>query len=349
MIVRLTKEQQAATRRQLLSDVVWVVTNDTLRRLMREGKTTLAPVEVYLSAREFSDTVLGLSDIDEGIDYEMDDLEDEAENENDVILILMLASAQMQAQSKRTPDIDIKSIILRIYERCSDHELFLPLLEQFAAKEEARWMADKRTNLLDYELQEIKLEGGNIEEVKNIFESFVNYSDQVDKDSIKGNLLVLNLYNIEHNHAYDEAIKALYAKIGLKSTLKSNDKDALIAKSDKDLKAAIEALIRSKDKDDEFVFKNKKQWWAVYRVLYYFCNYPSQMTTFVTKMKELDVAKIDGKRDLSYDSLSGAAKDVPFMVACSPATWNALKDKSDNYMQQYVVAEYLMQELGIKS
>ena len=218
MIVRLTKEQQAAARRQLLSDVVWIVTNDTLRRLQREGDTTLAPVEVFLSARKFTETVLSLSDIDEGIDYEIDDLEDEAEGDNDVILILMLASTQMQALSKRKTDTDVKPIILRIYERCSDHKMFLPLLEQFADKEEARWMADKRTNLLNYELQEIRSEGGGIEEVRNLFDSFVNYSDQMDKEIIKGNLLVLNLYNIEQNHAYDEAIKALYAKLGIKST-----------------------------------------------------------------------------------------------------------------------------------
>lgn len=129
----------------------------------------------------------------------------------------------------------------------------------------------------------------------------------------------------------------------------NNGKEAPIAKSDKDIKAAIEALQAEKDEKDAYLFQNKKQWWAVYRVLLYFCNYPKQMTSFGTKMNELEVAKVDGKRDLSYESLSAAAKEVPLMATCSPTTWNTLKDKSDNYKQQYVVADFLMQKLGIKS
>lgn len=217
MIVRLDKKQQPAARHQLLKDVVWAITNDTLRRLQREGKTTLAPVEVFLSARLFCDTVLGLSDIDEGIDYEIDDLEDEA-GETDAMLVTMLATALFQAQSKRNDVIDFKSIILRIYKRWNDHELFFPLLEQFAEKEEERWLQGKRFNLLDYEIQEIELEGGGIEVIRNLFEDFLDYSNQMDKEAIKGNLLFLNLYNIEHNHAYDEVIMAIYAKLDIKST-----------------------------------------------------------------------------------------------------------------------------------
>ena len=124
---------------------------------------------------------------------------------------------------------------------------------------------------------------------------------------------------------------------------------ALLTASDKDIKAAIEELLKANDNNDQQLFRNKKQWWAVYRVLYCYCNYPSQMTSFEAKMKELEVAKIDGKRDLSYDSLSAAAKDVPMMATCKPDNWHTLKDKSDNYLQQYVVAEFLMQKLGIKS
>lgn len=119
--------------------------------------------------------------------------------------------------------------------------------------------------------------------------------------------------------------------------------------SDKDIKAAIEELQKAKEDNDQLLFRNKKQWWAVYRVLYSYCNYPSQMTSFEAKMKELEVAKVDGKRDLSYESLSAAAKEVPMMATCKPDAWHTLKDKSDNYFQQYVVAEFLMQKLGIKS
>jgi len=218
MIVRLEKEQQSAARHQLLKDVVWAVCNDTLRRLQREGQTTLAPVEVFLSAQHFCDTVLELSDIEEGIDYEMDDLEDDATGDNDAMVIMMLASAQLQARSKQQVGIDFKKIILRIYERWNDHELFFPLLDQFANKEEDLWLQGKRFDLLNYELQEIQLEGGGSEEVKQLFEDMVICSDKMDSETIRGNLLFLNRYNIDHNHAYDKEVIALFDKFGIKST-----------------------------------------------------------------------------------------------------------------------------------
>ena len=151
MIVRLDKRQQPAARHQLLTNMVWVISNGALRHLQHEGKTNLAPVEVFLSARQFCDTILGLSDIDEGIDYEMDDLEDEAEGDNDAMLVMMVATALLQAQSKRQGGTDYRKIILHIYERWNDHELFLPLLGLFADKE-ATLLESRRIDLYTYEL-----------------------------------------------------------------------------------------------------------------------------------------------------------------------------------------------------
>lgn len=230
MIVRLGKEQQAVARRQLLSDVVWVISNDTLRKWQHEGKTMLAPVEVFMTAQRFCNVISGLSDIDEGIDYELDDLEDEAEVENDAMFIAVLSALQMTALSKRHVGTDFKRAITHIFERYGDHELFLPLVEQWAKKEEKRWMEGKKTDLLDYELREIRQEGGGSEEIKHLFESMVAYSDKMDEDSIKGNLLFLNRYNIDHNHIYDKEVTALFDKFGIKSTTIIKPKEYVAAK-----------------------------------------------------------------------------------------------------------------------
>lgn len=218
MIVRLDKQKQRTVRHQLLGDVTYIISHEALKQMQREGHTELSPVEVLLSARNFCDAILKLPDIEEGLDDEIDDLEDEAEGKNDFMLIMSVATVQLQAISKHRVGIDFKKIIFRIFERLDNHELLWPLIEQMTNKEEERWLQGKRFNLLDYEIQEIELTGGGIEEVRNLFENFLNYSDQMDKDTIKGNLLLLNLYNIEHNHAYDEVIKAIYAKLGIKST-----------------------------------------------------------------------------------------------------------------------------------
>lgn len=218
MIVRLDKQKQRTVRHQLLGDVTYIISHEALKQMQHEGHTELSPVEVLLSARNFCDAILKLPDIEEGLDDETDDLEDEAEGKNDFMLIMSVATVQLQAISKQRVGIDFKKIIFRIFERLDNHELLWPLIEQMTNKEEERWLQGKRFNLLDYEIQEIELTGGGIEEVRNLFENFLNYSDQMDKETIKGNLLLLNLYNIEHNHAYDEVIKAIYAKLGIKST-----------------------------------------------------------------------------------------------------------------------------------
>ena len=119
--------------------------------------------------------------------------------------------------------------------------------------------------------------------------------------------------------------------------------------SEKDIKAAIEALLREKDDNGKLLFKNKKQWWAVFRVLNEFCNYPQQMKSFCTKITDMKIEYGGNPNVITYDSLAAAPKDVPLIATCSPSAWGAMKEKSDNYRQQYDVAEFLMLKLGIKS
>jgi len=218
MIVRLEKEQQKSARRKLLADVVYIISHEALRKMKQDGHTELSPEELFLSAQEFCETLLALPDVMEGLDDEIGDLEDEAEGKNDAMLIMTLATAQLQARSKKCVGIDIRKIILYIYKRLDGHDLLWPLIEQMTDKEDARWMEGKKTNLLDYELQEIKQDGGGSEEIRQLFADMVDYSDNMDKETIRGNLLFLNRYNIDHNHAYDKEVIALFDKFGIKST-----------------------------------------------------------------------------------------------------------------------------------
>ena len=124
--------------------------------------------------------------------------------------------------------------------------------------------------------------------------------------------------------------------------------EASLVRTDRDIKAAIEELLKARDERGESLFRNKKQWWAVYRVLATFCDYPAKMTTFVKKMKDMGLDHADMTTGITYDSLCKVPNDVPLMT-CSPASWDAMKDKSENYAQQYAVADFLMLKLGIKS
>lgn len=218
MIVRLDKQKQRTARHQLFNDVVYIISHEILKQMQREGNTELSPVEVFLSARNFCDSILELPDIEEGIDDEIDDLEDEADGKDDYKLILVLSTVQLQAISKRRVGIDFEKIIFRIFERLDGYEFLWPLIEKMTIKEETRWLEGKKTNLLEYEVQEIKLEGGGSEEIRQLFEDLLHYSDKMGETSIKELLLFLERYNLDHNHAYDKEILALFEKLGIKCT-----------------------------------------------------------------------------------------------------------------------------------
>lgn len=219
MIVRLNKEQIKQERRKLLGDVVYIIFHDVLKCLQQEGVTALSPVELFLSARTFAQTVIDLPDALEGLTDEMDDLIEEADGENDAMIVMMLASGIFQAVGAHRTDFDARQVILRIYERWNDHKLFFRLLEEGAKKEESRWLEGKRTSLLAYELESIDREGDGEAAVRQLFDYFICSADKVDRDSIKGCLIVLNKYNNDHGNAYNREINALYDKLEMKNNV----------------------------------------------------------------------------------------------------------------------------------
>ena len=60
--------------------------------------------------------------------------------------------------------------------------------------------------------------------------SFVDISDGMDSETIKGQLLVLNKYNIDHGHRFDAEIDALYGKLGFKSKVTLNAEEIVLNK-----------------------------------------------------------------------------------------------------------------------
>lgn len=158
----------------------------------------------------------------EGIDDELDDLQDETEGENDAVIIGMISTAIILATSKRHPQINAQAIIAKIYARWIDHPLAFPILKAAARKEKVRWLEGKSIQLLNYEIEEIKSESEGEKAVRNLFQNFVGMAKDVDSNTIKENLLILNKYNIDNGHLYDAEINDLYAKLGIKSNTQLN-------------------------------------------------------------------------------------------------------------------------------
>lgn len=122
-----------------------------------------------------------------------------------------------------------------------------------------------------------------------------------------------------------------------------------LTQTDKDIKETLESLLKEKDDKGKLLFRNKKQWWAVYRVLSTFCQQPKQMTSFKKIITDMEIDYDGNPNVITYDSLTDAPKTVPQLAASSPSAWGTYKEINDNYKQQYAVAEFLMLKLGIKS
>lgn len=152
-LVHLDQAQTREQHRRLLANDAYVLFHDHLKQLHEEGQTALSPAEVFLSAENFAKLLLSLPDIQEGIDDELDYLEEDAEGENDAMNISVLAACLICAQRSRLLASVWKFAATRILTRWDKHALLQPMLQAAARKEEARWMEGKKTDLSTCELK----------------------------------------------------------------------------------------------------------------------------------------------------------------------------------------------------
>lgn len=85
IIVHLKKGQAGQERRKLLRNDVYVLFHEFLKQKHKDKQTGLSQVEVFLAAERLACLLLELPNVVEGIDDELDDLEDEAEGVNDAM------------------------------------------------------------------------------------------------------------------------------------------------------------------------------------------------------------------------------------------------------------------------
>ena len=195
MITRLSKEEYRKKRRELLTDIVYAISHDELKKMHPEH-TELTPVEIYLSARAFAETILKLSDIDEGLDDEILDVQEDCNSENEAIIILIVASIILEAKNKKNPSEQIRNIILHIFKQIKDNELFMLLLTKIADKEAERIAQGKIINWLEYELQDMQTNNENAESLKSFTQQILNNATDWDYDTIKHMIVSLCYSNL---------------------------------------------------------------------------------------------------------------------------------------------------------
>lgn len=209
MIVHLGKEQTRQMRRKLLadnSDIVFVLFHDTLKQLHTDGETQLSAVEAFLSARQFAQTLLSMNEAMEGLEDELDDLEDDAYGKNDAMIISIVACAIIKAFAKAHATSVYDEVVKAILIRWNDHPLFFPMLAGAARKEERRFAENKRNDLLRYELEQAVGDGDGKQAVREIVET----AKETDVECIKSLLFVLGKLNVAHSNMYDSEYNDLY-------------------------------------------------------------------------------------------------------------------------------------------
>ena len=209
MIVHLDKEQTRQMRRKLLadnSDIVFVLLHDTLKQLHTDGETQLSAVEAFLSARQFAQTLLSMNEAMEGLEDELDDLEDDAYGKNDAMIISIVACAIIKAFAKAHATSVYDEVVKAILIRWNDHPLFFPMLAGAARKEERRFAENKRNDLLRYELEQAVGDGDGKQAVREIVET----AKETDVECIKSLLFVLGKLNVAHSNMYDSEYNDLY-------------------------------------------------------------------------------------------------------------------------------------------
>lgn len=210
-IVRLEKEQIRQERRKLLSDDVYVLAHDVLKQAHKDGLTSLTQVELYLSGKHLAQVLLSLPNVEEGIEDELEELEEmEAGSEDEAVIVGMIAAAIINANGS-SRNRDITPIVLPIFRRWGGHRLCIPILEAMQMKEEKRWMEGKRTNLLSCTLEETTSEGE--EEVEDLLQNFLDDCDMWEPTTFKDFFLTLSKYNADHENRYQSHIDALKEKL----------------------------------------------------------------------------------------------------------------------------------------
>lgn len=218
MITHLDKEETRRMRRIMLSDTVYLIFHDALKKWNKEAKTLLSPQEIMLAAHEFSLSLLSLPDLDEGIEDEMEDLEEEAGNETDAMLIMMMSAAMLQAYAIAKGKL-LRMTILTILKRWQNHPLYHPFLMEGCKKEMERWAEGKRNNLINYELKQLELEQKGEEGIKQFIAELLAPTWGKSQKTIKEILLTLGKYNIEHHHRLDSQLLALYKQLAPKADM----------------------------------------------------------------------------------------------------------------------------------
>lgn len=124
----------------------------------------------------------------------------------------------------------------------------------------------------------------------------------------------------------------------------SIEEGELMAVPSDPIRTLLADLLAARDAEGALIFSERRQWYAVYRVLKDVRSYPSLMTDFCQRMRDMGMDRVSVP--CIYDSFRKVATDLPKLKA-DVKLWKDYAHISDGYKQQCIVVQFLLEKLGI--
>ena len=120
--------------------------------------------------------------------------------------------------------------------------------------------------------------------------------------------------------------------------------DVKLSKTDKDIREAIDELQKAKDEKGEYLMHDLDQWYAVFRVLSFFCGYPVKPRDFETSMKNIGCNEL--RLPCRYENFR---KVTVNRLPQNVGLWRQYLNSADQYsLKQLKVAIKLMDILHVE-
>lgn len=124
-------------------------------------------------------------------------------------------------------------------------------------------------------------------------------------------------------------------------TVNYNEKEAA-PPDDRHMRQVLQELLVAKDENGDKLMVEQQQWFAVFRVLVEYGNYPRQMSDFARAMAQLGMDRATPA--CKHDSLRKASQTFP-RLACKVSQWQQYCSLSEAYAKQCKVADWLIKRM----
>ena len=195
--------QKREIRIKLYKDDVFLIAQEAIKG----QKPSLSIEELFESADQFTKFLLenDLKDRDM-MQYEIDDLREEVANEQTLYLLMTLTFVKLCALRKAKPNAE--NVARALVGFCQEYDGFTDLLKQLSKKEHARWLENKRADLLTYELKCIGKEERTIDG-DTVVTAIVDSASGLSSDGMQHVENTLSEVNDKFEHRYQAELDRL--------------------------------------------------------------------------------------------------------------------------------------------